>query len=64
LATASIAHLAENVVQARTKDITSKVKEGGCDHMVNETVNVVTAKTSEIGQKTWGIMKGVMAIAS
>ena len=31
---------------------------------MNETVNVVTAKTTEIGQKTWGIMKGVMALAS
>ncbi|EXC31020.1 hypothetical protein L484_021322 [Morus notabilis] len=41
-----------------------QVKEGGYDHKVNETVNVVTAKTTEIGQKTWGIMKGVMAIAS
>ncbi|MBD4021337.1 hypothetical protein GUI04_20590, partial [Xanthomonas citri pv. citri] len=27
-------------------------------------MNVVTAKTTEIGQKTWGIMKGVMAFAS
>ncbi|KAL3623094.1 hypothetical protein CASFOL_031910 [Castilleja foliolosa] len=51
-------------VQAGTKEITSKVKEGGYDHKVNETVSVVTAKTSEIGQKTWGIMKGVMALAS
>ncbi|PPR83254.1 hypothetical protein GOBAR_AA37462 [Gossypium barbadense] len=41
-----------------------QVKEGGYDARVNETVGVVTAKTSEIGQKTWGIMKGVMAIAS
>lgn len=31
---------------------------------MNETVTVVTAKTTEIGQKTWGIMKGVMALAS
>lgn len=31
---------------------------------MNETVNVVTAKTTEIGQRTWGIMKGVMALAS
>ncbi|GFZ11033.1 ARF-GAP domain 6 [Actinidia rufa] len=38
--------------------------EGGYDTKVNETVNVVTAKTTEIGQKTWGIMKGVMALAS
>ncbi|XP_039028277.1 ADP-ribosylation factor GTPase-activating protein AGD7-like isoform X2 [Hibiscus syriacus] len=41
-----------------------QVKEGGYDARVNETVNVVTAKTSEIGQRTWGIMKGVMAMAS
>ena len=27
-------------------------------------VNVVGSKTTEIGQRTWGIMKGVMAIAS
>lgn len=40
------------------------MREGGYDHKVNETVNVVTAKTSEIGQRTWGIMKGVMAMAS
>ncbi|CAK9188594.1 unnamed protein product [Ilex paraguariensis] len=36
----------------------------GYDYKVNETVNVVSAKTTEIGQKTWGIMKGVMAMAS
>ncbi|GKV30034.1 hypothetical protein SLEP1_g38900 [Rubroshorea leprosula] len=41
-----------------------KVKEGGYDYKVNETVNVVTAKTTETGQKTWRIMKGVMALAS
>ncbi|KAE9447840.1 hypothetical protein C3L33_20271, partial [Rhododendron williamsianum] len=41
-----------------------KVREGGYDTKVNETVTVVTAKTTEIGQKTWGIMKGVMALAS
>ncbi|TYI44740.1 hypothetical protein ES332_A01G259000v1 [Gossypium tomentosum] len=59
-----VAASAANVVQAGTKEFTSKVKEGGYDARVNETVGVVTAKTSEIGQKTWGIMKGVMAIAS
>lgn len=64
LVAATAAQSAANVVQAGTKDLTSKVKEGGYDHKVNETVNVVTAKTSEIGQKTWGIMKGVMAMAS
>ncbi|CAA6654932.1 unnamed protein product [Spirodela intermedia] len=52
---ASAAQSAAIVVQAGTKDLTSKV---------NETVNVVTTKTTEIGQKTWGLMKGVMAIAT
>ncbi|KAL2485242.1 putative ADP-ribosylation factor GTPase-activating protein AGD6 [Abeliophyllum distichum] len=61
---ASAAQSAANVVQVGTKELTSKVREGGYDHKVNETVNVVTTKTSEIGQKTWGIMKGVMALAS
>ncbi|KAK6244853.1 hypothetical protein QUC31_011262 [Theobroma cacao] len=61
---ASAAQSAANVVQAGTKEFTSKVKEGGYDTRVNETVNVVTARTSEIGQRTWGIMKGVMSIAS
>lgn len=61
---ASAAQSAANVVQAGTKDLTSKVKESGYDYKMNETVNVVTAKTTEIGQRTWGIMKGVMAIAS
>jgi ADP-ribosylation factor GTPase-activating protein 1 len=41
-----------------------QVKEGGYDQKVNETVSVVTQKTSEIGQRTWGLMKGVMALAS
>ncbi|KAK4478575.1 hypothetical protein RD792_014061 [Penstemon davidsonii] len=59
-----VAASAATVVQAGTKELTSKVIEGGYDHKVNETVNVVTAKTSEIGQKTWGLMKGVMALAS
>ncbi|KAG1371673.1 ADP-ribosylation factor GTPase-activating protein AGD7 [Cocos nucifera] len=61
---ASAAQSAANVVQASTKDLTSKVKEGGYDQKVNETVSVVTTKTTEVGQKTWGIMKGVMAMAS
>ncbi|XWS43700.1 hypothetical protein CRYUN_Cryun16bG0126000 [Craigia yunnanensis] len=61
---ASAAQSAANVVQSGAKEFTSKVKEGGYDTRVNETVNVVTAKTSEIGQRTWGIMKGVMALAS
>lgn len=41
-----------------------QVRDGGYDYKVNETVNVVTAKTTEIGHKTWGLMKGVMAFAS
>lgn len=45
-------------------NLSLQVREGGYDHKVNETVGVVTAKTSEIGQKTWGLMKGVMALAS
>ncbi|XVF76610.1 hypothetical protein PTKIN_Ptkin13bG0279800 [Pterospermum kingtungense] len=64
LVAASAAQSAANVVQAGTKEFTSKVKEGGYDTRVNESVNVVTAKTSEIGHRTWGIMKGVMALAS
>lgn len=38
--------------------------EGGYDYKMNETVNVVATKTTEIGQKGWGIMKGVLALAS
>ncbi|KAE8679477.1 putative ADP-ribosylation factor GTPase-activating protein AGD6 [Hibiscus syriacus] len=64
LVAASAGQSAANVVQAGTEEFTTKVKEGGYDTRVNETVNVVTARTSEIGQRTWGIMKGVMAIAS
>lgn len=64
LAAASAAQSAANVVQAGTKEITAKVKEGGYDYKVNETVNVVSQKTSEIGQRTWGIMRGVMAMAT
>ncbi|KAK9684180.1 hypothetical protein RND81_10G192100 [Saponaria officinalis] len=59
-----VAQSAASVVQAGTKEITSKVRDGGYDHKVNETVSVVTAKTSEIGQKTWGLMRGVMAMAT
>ncbi|KAI3677095.1 hypothetical protein L1987_86715 [Smallanthus sonchifolius] len=61
---ASAAQSAASVVQAGTKEFTTKVRDGGYDYKVNETVNVVTAKTTEIGQKTWGLMKGVMAFAS
>ncbi|KAJ0262224.1 ADP-ribosylation factor GTPase-activating protein AGD7 [Hirschfeldia incana] len=59
-----VAASAANVVQTGTMEFTSKVKEGGLDSTVSETVNVVASKTTEIGQRTWGIMKGVMAIAS
>ncbi|CAH8310999.1 unnamed protein product [Eruca vesicaria subsp. sativa] len=61
---ASAAQSAASVVQTGTQDFTSMVKEGGYDHKVTETVNVVATKTTEIGHKTWGIMKGVMAIAT
>ncbi|CAM8964757.1 unnamed protein product [Rhodiola kirilowii] len=64
LVAASAAQSAASVVQAGTKDITTMVTEGGIDHKVNETVNVLTAKTTEIGQMTWGIMKGVVALAT
>ncbi|WZY92141.1 hypothetical protein YC2023_064470 [Brassica napus] len=59
-----VAASAANVVQTGTMEFTSKVKEGGLDNTVSETVNVVASKTTEIGQRTWGIMRGVMAIAS
>ncbi|KAI3753838.1 hypothetical protein L2E82_25902 [Cichorium intybus] len=29
--------LAANVVQASTKEFTAKVRDGGCDHKLNET---------------------------
>ncbi|CAN6893593.1 unnamed protein product, partial [Brassica oleracea] len=58
-----VAASAANVVQTGTMEFTSKVKEGGLDHTVSETVNVVASKTTD-GQRTRGIMKGVMAIAS
>ncbi|KAJ0872603.1 putative Arf GTPase activating protein [Helianthus annuus] len=61
---ASAAQSAASVVQAGTKELTTKVRDGGYDYKVNETVSVVTEKTTEIGQKTWGLMKGVMAFAS
>jgi hypothetical protein len=40
------------------------MRDGSYDQKVNETVNVVANKTAEIGSKTWGIMRGVMAMAS
>ncbi|GAA0152554.1 hypothetical protein LIER_11005 [Lithospermum erythrorhizon] len=54
------------MVRTRNQDLIFlvQVREGGYDHRVNETVNVVTAKTTEIGQRTWGVMKGVMALAT
>ncbi|KAI4993955.1 hypothetical protein ZWY2020_008268 [Hordeum vulgare] len=61
---ASAAQSAATVVQVGTKEIQSKMREGGYDQKVNETVNVVTNKTAEIGSRTWGIMKGVMALAT
>ncbi|MFS7998406.1 hypothetical protein Hanom_Chr12g01153471 [Helianthus anomalus] len=39
-----------------------QVRDG--DYNVNETVNVVTAKTTEIGHSTWGMVRGVMALAT
>ncbi|KAL5710953.1 putative ADP-ribosylation factor GTPase-activating protein agd6 [Ranunculus cassubicifolius] len=64
LVAASAAQSAASVVQAGTKDLTAKVREGGYEYNINETVGTVTNKTTEIGQRTWGIMKGVMAMAS
>ncbi|KAE8724952.1 putative ADP-ribosylation factor GTPase-activating protein AGD6 [Hibiscus syriacus] len=64
LVAASAAQSAASVVQAGTKELSTKVKEGGYDAKVNKTVSVVTAKTSEIGQRTWGIMRGVMLLAT
>ncbi|KAI4964646.1 probable ADP-ribosylation factor GTPase-activating protein AGD6 [Hordeum vulgare subsp. vulgare] len=64
LVAASAAQSAATVVQVGTKEIQSKMREGGYDQKVNETVNVVTNKTAEIGSRTWGIMKGVMALAT
>ncbi|XP_035845856.1 probable ADP-ribosylation factor GTPase-activating protein AGD6 [Helianthus annuus] len=53
---------AANVVQAGTKELTTKVRDG--DYNVNERVNVVTVKTTEIGHRTWGMVRGVMALAT
>ncbi|XP_016435218.1 putative ADP-ribosylation factor GTPase-activating protein AGD6 [Nicotiana tabacum] len=52
------------IAASAAQELGSKVKEGGYDNKVNETVNVVATKTTEIGQKGWGIMKGVLALAS
>ncbi|KAE8719085.1 putative ADP-ribosylation factor GTPase-activating protein AGD6 [Hibiscus syriacus] len=64
LVAALAAQSAASVVQAGTMELSTKVKEGGYDTKVNQTVSVVTAKTSEIGQRTWGIMRGVMLLAT
>ncbi|OVA17918.1 Arf GTPase activating protein [Macleaya cordata] len=64
LVASSAVQSAATAVQAGTKDFTSKVREGVSDEKMNETVNTVAFKTTEFGQRTWGIMKGVMAIAS
>lgn len=61
---ASAAQNAASTIQAGTSDIQAKVREGGYDQKVNESVSVVAAKTTEVGQKAWGFMRGVMAMAS
>jgi ADP-ribosylation factor GTPase-activating protein 1 len=61
---ASAAQNAASALQASTTDIQAKVREGGYDQKVNETVSVVAAKGTEVGQKAWGFMRGVMAMAS
>ncbi|XP_042510839.1 ADP-ribosylation factor GTPase-activating protein AGD7-like [Macadamia integrifolia] len=53
---------AASAVQASTKELTSKVRESGYGY--DDTVNVVALRTTEFGQKTWGIMKDVMTMAS
>jgi len=64
LVAASAAQSAASVVQVGTKEIQSKMREGGYDQKVNETVSVVANKTAEIGSRTWGIMRGVVALAT
>lgn len=61
---ASAVQNAASTIQAGTSDIQTKVREGGYDQKVNESVSVVAAKTTEVGQKAWGFMRGVMAMAS
>ncbi|PKA51929.1 putative ADP-ribosylation factor GTPase-activating protein AGD6 [Apostasia shenzhenica] len=60
LVAASAAESAASALHAGTKELTTRVKEAGYE----QTVCTVTNKTSEIGQRTWGIMKGVMAMAT
>ncbi|KAL5992048.1 hypothetical protein ACLOJK_012961 [Asimina triloba] len=61
---ATAAQSAASAVQAGTRELTSKVRDGSYDYQVNETVNVVATKTTEIGQRTWGMVRDVMAMAS
>ncbi|KAI5399354.1 hypothetical protein KIW84_064639 [Lathyrus oleraceus] len=51
-------------VESPTSVIKEEVKDGGYDHMTNKTVNIITQKTYEIRQRTRGIMKRVMTLAS
>jgi hypothetical protein len=41
-----------------------QLREGGYDQKVNKTISVIANKTAELGSKTWGIMRAVMALAS
>ncbi|KAF8395314.1 hypothetical protein HHK36_019257 [Tetracentron sinense] len=60
LVASSAVQSAANAIQTGTKELTSKVTDGGYD----ETENVVASKTTEFGQKTWGIMMDVVEMAS
>ncbi|OIV90496.1 hypothetical protein TanjilG_10260 [Lupinus angustifolius] len=60
----SVASSSSSATKQMLHSLQQLVKEGGYDGKVNETVTVVSQKTTEIGQKTWGIMKGVLAMAS
>lgn len=55
---------AASALQAGSGDIQAKVREGGYDQKLNETVAVVAAKGTKVGQMAWGFMRGVMAMAS
>ncbi|KAK6929133.1 hypothetical protein RJ641_005338 [Dillenia turbinata] len=50
---------ASSVVQSAA-NVVSKLEDGGYD----DTMNAVASKTIEIGQRTLGIMRGVMAMAA
>ncbi|KAG0473672.1 hypothetical protein HPP92_015529 [Vanilla planifolia] len=56
----SAADSATTLIQVCTNELSSKMREGGYD----QTINAVTTKASEIGQRTWGIMKDVVAMAT